>query len=60
MKLEKAKEILVLNIREVDKKMPPDTLDALKLGVEALNWLIAYRQSELGSHGIALPGETEE
>ncbi|GAI62189.1 unnamed protein product, partial [marine sediment metagenome] len=35
MKLPKAIEIGELNIKEAGRKMPPDTLDALKLLVEA-------------------------
>lgn len=33
---EKAAEILELNIKEVGKQMPRDTLEALKKGAEAL------------------------
>ncbi len=34
--------------------------DAIKLGIEALKRLRAYRRNEIGSGGCRLPGETEE
>jgi len=60
MKLEKAIEILDLNIREAGKKMPPDVLDALKLGAQALKAIKEYR--EMPFYGLLklLPGEDPE
>lgn len=60
MKVQKAIEILDLNVKEVGPKMPPDTLDALKLGIEALERIDGLRSA---GHYIAMPllkGETEE
>jgi len=60
LKLVKAIEIGELNIKEAGKKMPPDTLDALKLLVEAGKYIIQHR-GFLAAHRMPpLPGETDE
>lgn len=43
MNLLKAVEILELNIKEAGKKMPPDTLTAVKLGAQAIKRLALAR-----------------
>ena len=60
MNLDKAIEILDLNIRQRAPTMPHDVLDALKLGIEALKRVNFHRTSSLASPHILLPGETEE
>lgn len=60
MTLAKAKEILQLNIDEVGSKMPDDTLDALKLGVEAINYVQDVRHIVNTPNPDYLPGETHE
>jgi len=60
MKLEKAKEILDLNVSQRSPKMPPDVLDALKLGVEALNRCQELRKYTPPDTYMPLPGETED
>jgi len=60
MKLPKAVEIGELNIKEAGKKMPPDTLDALKLLVEAGKREIEHRELDIDTRFGLLPGETEE
>jgi len=57
MHLNKAIEILELNIKEAGKKMPPDTLDALKLGVEALERFKSARDYPGRLKTFTLPGE---
>jgi len=39
MKISKAKEIITLNIKEANNKMPPDVYDALILALYALTRL---------------------
>jgi len=60
LKLTKAIEILDLNIKEAGKKMPADTLDSLKLGVEALTVIGYLRNAERPIRPPLLSGETEE
>lgn len=60
MKLIKAKEILELNIKLAGKKMPPDTLEALKLSIEAIKRVKACRPVDCYAPEILLPGETVE
>lgn len=60
MKLTKAREIVVLNLKEANASMPPDVHDALKLHVEAVK-----RIEEARADGdlFAIPllkGETNE
>jgi len=57
MKLEKAIEILDLNIRQRNHRMPPDVFDALKLGKEALKRIQQYRQTSSYLSFMNLPGE---
>ncbi|GAI29372.1 unnamed protein product [marine sediment metagenome] len=60
MTLPKAIEIGDLNIKEAGKKMPPDTLDALKLLVEAGKQIHNHRASLPPQAIYLLPGETAE
>lgn len=60
MKLTKAIEIGELNIKEAGPKMPPDTLNALKLLVEAGKDKVKSRGTLLPGFYVLLPGETEE
>lgn len=60
MKLTTAKDVLQLNIRKAGKQMPPDTLAALKLGIEAIENLITQRADWLTRVYKPLPGETKE
>jgi len=60
MKLPKAIEIGELNIKEVGRKMSPDTLDALKLLVEAGKREMEHRELDIDTRFGLLPGETEE
>lgn len=58
MKLETAIEILELNARVAGKRMPSDTLDAIKLGVEALKYRLELEQTDPEITLEPLPGET--
>lgn len=60
MKLSKAREILKLNVKKAGPKMPPDTLEALKLGIEALKRLQTMRVWRSAGTSDPLPGETQE
>lgn len=58
IKLDKAKEILDLNIKQAGSKMPPDTLTALKIGSEAINFIIRLRSCSIQFRNQMLPSET--
>ena len=60
MKLDKAIEILELNLKEVGKKMPVDTSAALALSIEAQKRVIEARTPESINPHLPLPGETME
>lgn len=60
MNLEKAKEIINLNIKDRSPRMPPDVLDALKLGSEAITRVQDIRTGKITMISIPLSGETEE
>lgn len=60
MKIEKAIEILELNIKEAGKQMPPDCKNAVKLGIEAGKRVILYRKGMYAGLGDLLPGETDD
>ncbi|MBA7615158.1 hypothetical protein ES703_22435 [subsurface metagenome] len=60
MKLSEAIEIGQLNVQKVGKRMPPDTLDALKVLIEAGKRIKDRRQSKLPGYVRLLPGETPE
>ncbi|MBA7692207.1 hypothetical protein ES703_100770 [subsurface metagenome] len=60
MKLEKANQIIILNIKEAGKKMPPDVKDALTLGSEAIERELAKRSQLAGLVIAPLPSETED
>jgi len=60
MKLEKAIEILELNVKEAGNKMPADCLKAIKLGIEAMEEVKYYRNNPLSYVIKLLPGETDE
>jgi len=57
MKLEKAKEIVELNIKEAGNKMPPDCLAALKLENEATKRILDARRGFTLDIIAKLPGE---
>ena len=59
MNLPKAIEILELNLRVAGKAMPPDTQEALKLGIEAQHFIIENRHKCSRSVFTLLPGETD-
>lgn len=59
MTLSKAIQILDLNIKVGEEKMPPDVLVALKLGIEALKRELKFRRPQFKGHIKLLPGETE-
>jgi len=58
MYLNKAIEILELNVKQAAKQMPPDTLTALELGIEALIRLNNIRSNPGLSPAIPLSLET--
>lgn len=60
MTLDKAIEILDLNIKEAGKKMPPDVNAALGLGIQALKRWEIHRNECPGCFRELLPGETKE
>lgn len=59
MTLDKAIQIIKLNINQRTPKMPPDVLDALKLSVEAMERVQDSRSSGILHPGQLLPGETD-
>ncbi len=56
--LEKAIEVLELNLNEAGKKMPPDVRDALSLSVEAMKRIRRQRSLTIPIPQPPLPGET--
>lgn len=58
MNLEKAKEIIDLNIKEAGKKMPPDVKTALILSSEADDRILKGRQRPDQYYTRLLPSET--
>lgn len=60
MKLSEAIEILDLNVEKAGKQMPPDTLQALKLGIEALERIQTARTYPGRLKTYTLPSETPE
>lgn len=58
MELAKSIKILELNLKVAGRKMPIDCQDALKLGIEALDYLQRERQSNPGVAFTVLKGET--
>ena len=59
MELEKAIEILEHKVNQNVFQVDPDALDALKLGIEALKRVKAYKEAHVGLHYEPMPGETE-
>lgn len=57
MTLELDKRILDLNIKEAGAKMPAETLHALKIGSEAINYIIRLRACSLEHRNQKLPSE---
>jgi len=57
MNLPKAIEILELNVQSVGRQMPTDTLQAVKLGIEAIKRELQNRKEEKRSFIWRLPGE---
>jgi len=57
MKIDKAKEILDLNIREAGTKMPPDVKTAVQIGSEAINYIIRLRACSIKHRQAILPSE---
>jgi len=60
MKIQKAIEIIDLNINEAGSKMPQDVLIALKLSIEALQAVLRARCGVFIDTIGKLPSETEE
>ncbi len=60
MQIEKAIEILALNLEEVGASMPPDCREALHLGIEALKQVEESRFEPSTWEPRLLPGETEK
>jgi len=60
MTLEKAIEILELNLKEAGDKIPPDCRKALKLGIEAMKRVNNPLLYNLINPRVLLPGETED
>lgn len=58
MNLDKAIELLELNVKLAGRKMPPDTLAALQLGIEALKEIQHLHESQVLHADELLPGET--
>jgi len=56
--IEKAIEIIELNIKEAGKSMPPDVRDALNLSVEAMKRIDRQRHLTVPTPQPPLPGET--
>lgn len=59
MTLTKAIEIMELNVKEAGSIMPPDTLEALKLHIEAAKHFKDRRVLGCREVDFLLPGETE-
>lgn len=57
MKLEKAIEILDLNIKQRSPRMPPDVLIALRMGTDALSRLRTLRAEPHLGASAPLPDE---
>jgi len=60
MQLDKAIEILDLNIKQRAPSMPLDVLAALQLGREALYRILRQREANTGVAYPILVGETED
>lgn len=60
MKLDKAIEILTLNLNFASKKMPQDCQDAIKLGIEALKRVKDNPIVPTFHQRALLPGEDPE
>lgn len=58
MLINKAFEILQLNIKEAGKKMPPDTLTALKMANSALHRILTMRSYNIDQALFLLKGES--
>lgn len=58
MKLDKAKEIIDLNIKEAGPKMPADTLEALKVASSCIAYVLTVKRYPHNIENIPLPGET--
>jgi len=59
MNLSKALEILTLNVKEAGKKMPPDTLEALKKAIECTTYCIQVRRFPHEADNIPIPGDQD-
>lgn len=59
MLYDKAIEILDLNIKEAGKKMPPDILDALKLGRQAVAYCRDVHRFPHLAEELPLPSQGE-
>lgn len=60
MTLAKAREIILLNLKEAGPKMPPDCREALQIAVEALERFTLLREHPDAVGFYPLPGETEK
>ena len=60
MKLEKAIELLKVQIKIFDAMHQQDVIEAHKLGIAALKLVQELREAEIWPPGKTLPGETPE
>ena len=60
MTLQKAIEILTIQSSSFAARNNPNHFNALKLGIEALKRVEAYKKAHVGLHYEPMPGETEE
>lgn len=58
--LDKAREILKLNLHEAGPKMPPDVKDALSLAIAAIEAIQDYRSGVDTELDAPLPGEEKQ
>ncbi|MBA7673655.1 hypothetical protein ES703_81858 [subsurface metagenome] len=60
MEIEKAIEILTHHKSELDAHTDADTQDAIQMGVEALEWELAFQKAFIRGRAPHLPAETKE
>jgi hypothetical protein len=60
IKMSKAVEILELNVKEAGKKMPPDVLAAVNLGVSTMKAVLLVRHGGSWDAHALLPDELPE
>ncbi|MBA7681214.1 hypothetical protein ES703_89551 [subsurface metagenome] len=60
MTLEKAIELLTHHRSELDAHTDADTQDAIRMGIEALEWELAFQKAFIRGRATNPPAETEE